>query len=974
MSSSRASVVVLTSSGLHVRIEPMAPHTFHVRMNRTGCFEEPSPLARLGVVVPSLAPVCWETKMREEEMGVSTDSASLRVDRSSGELSLYGEAGTLLTRQNRPPRAGCGTPASPGAAASVSDDGFETQFALAAEERIYGLGDQHGTPLMKRGCKIAICFRGGNEVHAPVPLLLSSEGWGLLMDTDRRHEFDVGCSSPDVVRIRGRRGELAFYLFAGGGLAGLLQKYMELTGPTALLPVWAYGLSFNCNQQTTARDMLEDALKFRREGIPCDMIGLEPTWMDRQFDYDAPVDWHPDRFYIPQWLPKGAHTFMGALRTAGFKLTLGLYLRDDEAGQQRNLPEDWYDYLKPFVAQGVLGFNLCTKIPVREMANIPVPADDSSDDAESLPHSTVVGRSIREGFAAQTGRRPMIYTPIGYTGIQKYAAVWSGGRSDAHLSVLGLGLSGIPHMAVDMELHTAAGIHCGFFQPWSKVNSWAYWRHPLLLDPELLRTFKSYARLRYRLLPYIYSAAHVAARTGLPIARAMPLVFPDDPHAVTLQNQYMFGDAFLVAAFTDRVYLPAGEWYDYWTGEKFAGPAEISYRVPKHAGGPLFVRSGAIVPMWPDMEYVGLQPADRLELHLYPGGAGEFALYEDDGITFGYLRGELTVSSIACRDDRRVFGVELGARVGRYPGMPDRRTWDVVVHALDKPAAVKVDGQAWRETNGSRKERPPASWSYHKKTGTLRMLVPDVVERPASLRLEIVRSGGRDVRRMSGRQRSQPKPNGSRRTAGELEKDIEVGLDTGSTAKALSALERWWSVRMAEAGSVVDVREHWLAMNGLFVRTAERKGRTLHEIAGGDPLLRSRFQPTDSAEDAFNSLVQIAARIIEYGKRQGDTYGIVRQATDIIKSEIDRELSLHAIADRLHLNSSYLSRKFKQEIGLSFSDYVLEKKMGLAKELLQAGSTVVTAAERTGFKDASYFNRVFRKYWGVTPGGMRSLE
>ncbi|GAA3412278.1 helix-turn-helix domain-containing protein [Paenibacillus hodogayensis] len=972
MRSSRASVVVLTSTGLHVRIEPIASHTFHVRMNQTGCFEEPSALARLGIVAPSPASDCWEMKMREEVMELITESASLRVDRRSGELSLYGSAGTLLTRQNRPPRSGCGTSAGPcGTSAGASDDGFETQFVLAAEERIYGLGDQHDTPLMKRGCKIAICFRSGKEVHAPVPLLLSSEGWGLLMDNDRRHEFDVGCSSPDVVRIRGRRGELAFYLFAGGSLAELLQKYTELTGPAALLPVWAYGLSFNCNQQAEARDMLEDALKFRREGIPCDMIGLEPTWMDRQFDYDGPVDWHPDRFYIPQWLPKGAHTFMGALGTAGFKLTLGLYLRDDgEAGKQLHLPEDWYEYLKPFVAQGVLGFNLCTHIPIREMANIPVAADDRSEDAESLPHSTVVSRSVREGFATQTGRRPMIYTPVGYTGIQKYAAVWSGGRSKAHLSVLGLGLSGIPHMAVDMELHTAAGIHCGFFQPWSKVNSWAYWRHPLLLDPELLLLFKTYARLRYQLLPYIYSAAHVAVRTGLPIARAMPLVFPDDPHAVVQQNQYMFGDALLVAAFTDQVYLPAGEWYDYWTGEKFTGPADISYHVPRHAGGPLFVRAGAIVPMWPDMEYANQRPADRLELHVYPGGMGEFTLYEDDGTTFGYQHGELAVTSIASRYERRVFAVELGPRVGRYPDMPESRTWEVVVHALDKPAAVKVDGKQWRETNGSFKKPPPASWSYHRKTGTLRLLVPDVFERQDSIGLEISLSGGRG--RMSEQQRSQSRPNVVQRTVGELEKDIEVGLETGNTAKTLSALERWWSLRTAEAGSVEDVREHWLAMNGLLVRTAERKGRTLHEIAGGDPLLRSRFQPTDSAEDAYKSLTQIATRIIEYGKKQGDTYGIIRQATDIIMSEIDRELLLYAIADRLHLNSSYLSRIFKQEIGLSFSDYVLEKKMGRAKELLLAGSTVATAADQTGFKDASYFNRVFRKYWGVTPGGMRS--
>jgi AraC-like DNA-binding protein len=970
-----------TLTGLHVRIEPAASHTFHVRMNRTGRFDEPAPLARLGVIVPSPASVCWETEVREEEVRVKTGDASLHVDRRTGEVSLYDGAGTLLTRQNRPPRAGGGTPGGmpddtqvdtvgfdeAGTANDAPEDGFEAQFALAAKERIYGLGDQHDTPLMKRGCKIAICFRG-NVVNCPVPLLLSSEGWGLLMDTDREHEFDIGCSSPDCVRVVGKRGELAFYMFANGSLAELLNKYAELTGPAALLPVWAYGLAFNCNQQTTARDMIEDALKFRREGIPCDVIGLEPTWMDRPFDYDAPVNWHPERFYIPQWLPKGAHTFMGALRTVGFKLTLGLYLREiGEAGQQRDVSDGWYDYLKPFVEQGVQGFNLCTKIPVREQANFPVPPDDSGY-AASLWQSGSVSRSIQEGFAAQTGQRPLIYTPVGYTGIQKYAAVWSGGRSRAHLSVLGLGLSGIPHMAVDMELHNAAGIHCGFFQPWSKVNSWAYWRHPLLLNPGLLRLFKTYAKLRYRLLPYIYSAAHVAVRTGLPIARAMPLAFPDDPHAVELQNQYMFGDDFLVAVFTDQVYLPAGEWVDYWTGEKFAGPAEVSYRIPEHAGGPLFIRSGAIVPMWPDMEYAGQQPTQRLELHLYPGGSGEYSLYEDDGTTFGYLRGEMATTRIACRDDRRGFSVEIGPRAGRYPGMPERRYWDIVVHSSDKPAVVKVNGEEWRESAGSRKDPAPSSWLYRRKNGTIRLLVHDDAERPAPIRLEIVRSGGREVRRTSDRQQ-QSGPNSARRAASALEKDIEVGLMTGDTAKALSALERWWATRTAESGSAEDVREHWLAMNGLFIRVVERKGRTIHEIAGEAPFLR--LQPPGNAEEACVSLTQMAARIIEYSNRHGNTHGIVRQTMDIVSDEIDRELSLHAVADRLHLNSSYLSRRFKREIGLSFSDYVLEKKMELAKELLLTGLTVSTAAERIGFKDASYFTRVFRKYWGVTPGEMR---
>lgn len=956
MKRNSSSVTVETSTGSHLLIAPVAPYAFHIRVNRTGRFEKPAPLNRLGIIPTPETSIRFEIEDLGTRLQLNAEEASLQVDRLNGEVTLCNRAGTALTRQIKPPLRG-----GPG--------GFEVRFALLSEERIYGLGDQYDAPLMKRGCQISINLRG-NRVHAPVPFLLSSKGWALLVDTDQEHEFDVGRSSPDELHIQGKRGELAYYLIAGGNLADLLRKYGELTGPSVLLPIWAYGLTFICNQQTTARDMIEDALKFRREGIPCDMIGLEPTWMDRPFDYESPVQWHPDRFYIPQWMPEGAHTFMGALQTMGFKLSLGLYLRDYAGTEnKRGYAESWYEYLRPFVAQGVQGFKLGTKLPVQEQARIPAFADEGTE-AASLMEPSIVSRDIQEGFAEQTGRRAMVYTPVGYSGIQKYAAIWSGGRQQPHLSMLNLGLSGIPHMSVAMNLHSPAGIHFGFFQPWTKVNSWAYWRHPLLLDPHLLGVFKTYAKLRYRLLPYIYSAANVAVRIGLPIARAMPIAYPDDAQAVSLQNQYMFGDDFLVAVFTDQVYLPDGEWLDYWTGERHTGPTTLTYGTPRHVGGPLFVRPGAILPMWPDMEYAGQQPPDRMELHLYPGSDREYTLYEDDGVSLDYKKGGFAETKIRCWYNRKGFTVEIGPQAGSYRNMPEQRSWEIVVHSLDMPAEVKVDGEECRKALGSRKDLLPGCWSFHRKTGTIRLVIVDTPEsRLTPIRLELVYSAGREIRKSVTRQ---ARIGSSRGTAGEMEKEIEIGLETGDLDKALSALEQWWKVRTAEANSMEEVREHWLYMNGLFVRSVERRGRTLSEVVEEDHLRESQLQPADRAEQAYGSLVRIAGLIVEYDNRQrGKTHEIVRQATDIIMQEINQELSLHAVADRLHLNSSYLSRRFKKEIGQSFSDYVLEKKMELAKELLLSGATVISTADHTGFKEPSYFIRVFRKYWGVTPGEMK---
>lgn len=951
-------ITVRTSAGFHIRIAPATSQAFHIRVNRTGDFQQPSPLERLGIAVPSAQPIHWSIEDREDDIRLTADGAALLIDRHTGKASLFDKTGNRLTGQEQPPYGG-------------GEDGFGTQFTLSERERIYGLGDQFDTPLMKRGCTLSIRLRG-NRVHAPIPFLMSSSGWGLLMDTDAAHQFDVGCSSPNELLISGKRGELAYYWIAGSTLAEMLAEQVRLVGPPTLLPIWAYGLSFICNQQTTARDMIEDALKFRREGIPCDMIGLEPSWMDRPFDYDAAVGWHPERFYIPEWMPEGAHTFMGALQTMGFKLSLGLPLPDDPDTDALS-DGAWYERLAPFVAQGVQGFKLCTSIPVHEQQRLDED-DEGQDEAASLTAASVIARSIQEGYARQTGKRPIIYTPVGYTGVHKHAAMWSGGRTKPYLSVLALGLSGITHMGVDMHLHNAEGIHFGFFQPWSKVNSWAYWRHPLLLDAELLAIFKRYAKLRYKLLPYIYSAASEAVRTGMPITRAMPLAFPDDPVAVPLQNQYMFGSELLVAVFTGQVYLPAGRWIDYWTGNHYIGPDWVSYQPSAEAGGPLFVRAGAIIPMWPDMAYAGVRPQDRLELHLYPGGDGEFVLYEDDGATLGYLHGESAETFIRCRMSGSDLMVEIGGRQGTYQGMSDIRRWELVIHTGDKPLAVKVNGEAWREAANARKEPTPYTWLYRRRPGLVRLLLDEATagfREPH--RIELRYSLDKAERRPEEEDRQAERVPHARTALYKLEKEIEIGLETGDAAKATAALEQWWKLRLAEGRTQEKLRAYLLYMFGLLTRSAERKGKAVHEALGEEH--PDSFQPTpgQEAESTLAALTRMAGLVAAQDNRQrGQANEIVRRATDIIMRGLDGELSLQAVADTLHLNSSYLSRRFKKEIGMSFSDYVLEKKMELAKELLLAGSTVGAAAERTGFKESSYFIRVFRKYWGITPGEMKS--
>lgn len=705
-----------------VRVEVLAPHTFRVRMNASGEFPEPA-LVRYGILHaggdPNVAVTVEETP---ETFNFRTAAAALAVDRTDGRLTLARADGTVLTEQVTPPWSG-------------PDRGFGAVFGLAEGEKLYGLGDVTRDRIEKRGFRTQI-WVVNVQSYVPIPYVMSSRGWALFLNTTWRHAFDLGATEPDQLKFWGRRGELDLFLFTGDDYAALLDAYTNVSGKPHLLPLWGYGLTFVSNQQADAREMLDDALNFRREEIPCDLIGLEPGWMETYYDYTVEKQWHPERFYLPHWAPKGPHTFLGALDRLGFRLSLWLccdydlsYEAERRAGSagferpeartqhpddfemdyhqhtpvrmdQLTRPEEpWYEHLKPFVDQGVSAFKMDGARQVNEHPDRMWGNGMDDEEMHNL-YPVLLNQQMHAGFAAQTGRRPMIYSSGGYAGIQQFSATWAGdtgGGPKPLLSMVNHGLSGHSNTSCDMDVFTPAGIHFGFLQPWSQVCSWAYWRHPWLLGDELLPIFKRYARLRYRLLPYLYAMAHEAARTGMPVMRALPLIFPDDPAADALIHQYMLGDAFMVTAFTDEVHLPAGVWFDYWTGARYEGPQDLAYEVPEGVGGPLFVRANAIVPTWPVMDYVGQQAVTEVGLHLYPDvaatGHHDFTLYEDDGETLAYREGAVARAPVTLDTAPEGVTVTIGPRQGGYEGMVAARSYALVLYAVPEPAEILVDGQ-----------------------------------------------------------------------------------------------------------------------------------------------------------------------------------------------------------------------------------------------------------------------------------------
>jgi alpha-glucosidase (family GH31 glycosyl hydrolase) len=205
---------------------------------------------------------------------------------------------------------------------------------------------------------------------------------------------------------------------------------------------------------------------------------------------------------------------------------------------------------------------------------------------------------------------------------------------------------------------------------------------------------RKYLELRYRLLPYLYSVVHECAATGMPIIRALWLHYPGDSKAVACGDEYLWGKNVLVApvvekgATTRQIYLPRGDWYDFWTGERIAGGREISRDVDLETM-PLYVRAGSILPLGPVKQHVAEKSDEPLSLMIYPGADVSFLLYEDDGASFDYRNGAWMGIQMEWNDAKRELTLQLAP--GSYMQPPLRRNLTVTLEGTTR--SVEFDGK-----------------------------------------------------------------------------------------------------------------------------------------------------------------------------------------------------------------------------------------------------------------------------------------
>jgi len=725
--------------GSFVRVDVLSERLFRIRHSKTQQWTE-SALNRYGILATNVSVTAIQRTEADGSCILSTAQARLSVTRKGGKVALSAPNGKEWVRQTAAP-------------ALTASKGYDIRFGLEKGERLYGLGDVSRENLMRRG-KAYEFWVLNVKSYIPVPMILSQRGWGLLMNTTWRSTFDVGKTDPDALICTAPRSDLDYYLFCGPDYRSLLDTYTGLTGRPTLLPIWGYALTYVCNENIDAFNLVNEALEFRRQKIPCDVIGLEPGWMSKNYDLSTKKQWNPVRFPIPNWAPKGGHTFHGALARKGFKLSLwlccdydlGVYEEQCVAGQKPqsaigkdNTPdglpevfydehltnakdkpkkalkqqapegtEPWFQHLKFFVDQGASCFKLDAADQVMEHPQRKWGNGMSDEEIHNL-YPVIYAKQMARGFEDHAKRRAMVYSAGGYTGVQQFVATWAGdtgGGIKPLASMLNMGFSGHSNHSCDMDIQSVEGIHFGFLQTWSQHNNWCAWNQPWLLKEELIPVFRAYDQLRYRLLPYLYSCAAEAAQTGYPVMRAMPLVYPDDSVWDNCMAQYMLGDFLLVSAFTPQLRLPAGRWIDFWTSQLFEGPTVLPVKLTSEHGGALLVKDGAIIPTWPPLSHVRKGWSPEVGLLVYPATNSCFTLYEDDGTSLGYRSGQSARTRLACETNGNKVTLTIGGREGRYEGMPSTRNFTADIRLPSRPQLVTLDGAAltnavWNETSGT---------------------------------------------------------------------------------------------------------------------------------------------------------------------------------------------------------------------------------------------------------------------------------
>jgi alpha-D-xyloside xylohydrolase len=735
-------VVIATPAGA-TRLQAWSDRVIRVTCWPTGALPALGSLS----VVGRPGKVAFQCHATSDEVALQTSAIRARVDRKTGLVEFDDLNGKPILRE-APGREFAPTPAQgmPKAGAAVAA-GVSDGFVLDPDEEIYGLGQHQNGRMSQRGLTVKLLQK---NMDVGVPVLVSSKGYGVFWDNPAVTEIAVGVKGHEgVTRWTSEAGKAVdYYYLYGPNADGVVRDYRALTGQAPMMGKWLWGF-WQCKERyASQKELLGVLAEYRKRQVPIDGIIQDwRYWKDGGWGSHA---FDPARYPDPAAMVKAIHAMHAhAMISVWPKFDLGTpnFEELEKAGALYPpvIPSvypigqnKWYDAFNPN------GRRIYWNQISRQLASLDFDAWwlDATEpelggkwgEFRALPTAAGPGATVFNAYPLMTTtavyrgqrsetdrKRVAILTRSAYAGQQRNAAItWSGDiRGDWRTfgrqipAGLNFSISGIPYWNTDIggffggkkakddpkyqELFTR-WFQFGAFCPMFRVHGTNHAKEIWQWSEPTQEIWKQYVRLRYRLLPYIYSVSWQVTHEGGTMMRPLAMDFADDPKALNIGDQFLFGPALMACPVTKAgaasrdVYLPGkGEWRDFWTGKAAQGGTKIKADAPIQTM-PIFVRPGSIVPMGPDVQYADEKPADPIELRVYRGADGAFTLYEDEGDNYDYEKGAYATIPIAWNEASQTLTV--GARQGSFPGMLKNRTFRVVFVGDNHGAGVEPTAQA----------------------------------------------------------------------------------------------------------------------------------------------------------------------------------------------------------------------------------------------------------------------------------------
>jgi len=703
------------------------------------------------------------------------------VAEANGGLRMSGESLVALIHQDGSlniQMSGKSVFSTPGDALIRDKDVIRFQFCVDPAEGIYGLGQDPMAALNQNGRERRMWNQWGGKSRSGncgIGFFTSTTGYGFLLGNteDARFRFneavhpeldslgeamvpslwDEGGPLPEGTGcVEVRSDCLDAFLFFKPTAEELIRDYYRLTGFPSLLPKWAFGL-LQCKNRYMNRADLERVVRiYREKGIPCDALIIDWLWFEEFGDLEwKESDWRDAGGMLAELSRQGVKVLSAQHPFISEKSKYyDSYLKEGFLNQVPKAKRITYDHTHPkarmcwwkktaeLYRQGLRGY--WTDMGELEEHFEGTVSHAGSRNKTHNAYSLMWSKGLFEGQTQDFGTRPVIVSRSGCAGIQKYGAILWSGDINASWEVLrrqivtgqGVSMSGLPYWTTDIggfltgydfspELYIRWmewGVFCSIFRTHGTRPA----NEPWSFGPDAEEILTQLIRLRYRLLPYIYSAALENALEGRQLVRPMALAYPEDVEAQKWEDQFMFGSSILVAPVAKpgqrsrRVYLPKGEWHHWWTGRRYSGG--IHTIVAPLGEIPFFVKAGSIVPTYERIGR-GVEDCGDLAMLVFPGKDEVLEFYDDAGEGLAYQTGGYSHIQFIYKDEPQ--SLNSSVKKGDLPSYqvvfineqvrPARQRAVTMDADLKAPDQVTVTLSALEQYTGPVRLELPAGWA-----------------------------------------------------------------------------------------------------------------------------------------------------------------------------------------------------------------------------------------------------------------------